>query len=203
MTLKDENTSETITLMLKQIENNFIHSYCNTCHSLQGSSIKKPITIHEWNFKHVSRKWLYTAITRATELDNVYFMVSHQAQPKEATTEVDENEKWRLKRIKSYFEHKVGRYARQDFEAGRLNQKSTDTGLSFDFKEDFVNVKWFSNCINKCCGGCGCDFSFDVIDVDDDVKVESDITAQRLDNSLPHYINNIIPMCVNCNCSNK
>ena len=203
MTLKDENTSETITLMLKQIENNFIHSYCNTCHSLQGSSIKKPITIHEWNFKHVSRKWLYTAITRATELDNVYFMVSHQAQPKEATTEVDEDEKWRLKRIKSYFEHKVGRYARQDFEAGRLKQKTTDTGLSYDFKEEFVNVKWLSNCINKCCGGCGCDFSFDVIDVDDDVKVESDITAQRLDNSLPHYINNIIPMCINCNCSNK
>ena len=203
MTLKDENTSETITLMLKQIENNFIHSYCNTCHSLQGSSIKKPITIHEWNFKHVSRKWLYTAITRATELDNVYFMVSHKQQSKETASEVDENEKWRLKRIKSYFEHKVGRYARQDFEAGRLNQKSTDTGLSYDFKEEFVNVKWLESCINKCCGGCGCDFSFDVIDVDDDVKVESDITAQRLDNSLPHYISNIIPMCINCNCSNK
>ena len=60
--LKDENTSETITLTLKQIETNFIHSYCNTCHALQGSGIKKPITIHGWNFIHVSRKWLYTAL---------------------------------------------------------------------------------------------------------------------------------------------
>ena len=119
-TLKDENTSETITLNLKQIENNFIHSYCNTCYSLQGSSIKKPITIHEWNFKHVSRKWLYTAITRATELDNVYFMVSDKHQSNENITEVDEDEKWRHKRVKLYFEHKIGRYTRQDFDAGRL-----------------------------------------------------------------------------------
>jgi len=127
-------------------------------------------------------------------------MVSHQAQPKEANTEVDEDEKWRLKRIKSYFEHKVGRYARQDFEAGRLKQKTTDTGLSYDFKEEFVNVKWLESCINKCCSGCGCHFS---LDFDEDFRVESDITAQKLDNSLPHYINNIIPMCINCNCSNK
>ena len=98
MTLKDENTSETITLNLKQIENNFIHSYCNTCHSLQGSSIKKPITIHEWNFKHVSRKWLYTSITRATELDNVYFMISDKHQSNEIKTEVNENDKFRQKR---------------------------------------------------------------------------------------------------------
>jgi hypothetical protein len=203
MTLKDETTSETITLNLKQIENNFIHSYCNTCHSLQGSSIKKPITIHEWDFKHVSRKWLYTAITRATDLNNVYFMMGNKHQPVETKTEVDADEKFRQKRITSYFQNKVSRYAHQDLEAGRLKQKSTETGLSFDFKEEFVNVQWLKNCINTCCGGCGCHFTFELDEDDDDVRVESDITAQRLDNSLPHYINNIIPMCINCNCSNK
>ena len=58
------------------------------------------------------------------------------------------------------------------------------------------------NCINKCCGGCGCNLSVDV-DETNYFHVESDITAQRLDNALPHYINNIVPMCINCNRSNK
>ena len=35
---------------------NFIHGYCKTCHSFQGSSIDKPVTIYDWNFKHVDRK---------------------------------------------------------------------------------------------------------------------------------------------------
>ena len=180
MTLKDESTSETISLTLKQIESNFIHSYCNTCHSLQGSSIKKPITIHEWNFKHVSRKWLYTAITRATDLDNVHFMIK------------DENDKEnRLKeqKIKHYFEQKCLGYIEQD------NAKNRPMN-----EQDYVNVKWLENCVGKCCGGCGCNLT---LDIDDNYYVESDITAQRLDNSIPHYISNIIPMCKNCNCSNK
>jgi hypothetical protein len=151
----------------------------------------------------VSRKWLYTAITRATDLSNVYFMISDKDEKTETITEVDEDEKWRQRKIKSYFEQKVGRYSRQDLEAGRLNQISTENGLRYEHKEEFVNVEWLKNCIGKRCGGCGCDFSFEVIDVDDDVKVESDITAQRLDNAIPHYLSNIIPMCRNCNCSNK
>jgi hypothetical protein len=180
VTLKDESTSETISLTLKQIETNFIHSYCNTCHSLQGSSIKKPITIHEWNYKHVSRKWLYTAITRATDLDNVHFMIKDE--------NVKEN---RLKeqKIKHYFEQKCLGYIEQD------NAKNRPMN-----EQDYVNVKWLENCVGKCCGGCGCNLT---LDIDDNYYVESDITAQRLDNSLPHYISNIIPMCKNCNCSNK
>ena len=40
-------------------------------------------------------------------------------------------------------------------------------------------------------------------DKKDEIIIKSDITAQRIDNSLPHHIDNCIPMCVNCNCSNK
>ena len=29
--------------------------------------------IFEWNFKHVDRKWIYTAATRATKMANVLF----------------------------------------------------------------------------------------------------------------------------------
>ena len=94
-------------------------------------------------------------------------------------------------KITAYFEHKCIGYKSQDLDAGRL-VKQTD--------EPFVDVKWLENCIGKHCGGCGCNMSFNI---DDQFNVSSDITAQRLDNALPHYINNIIPMCVNCNCSNK
>ena len=54
---------------------NFIHGYCKTCHSFQGSSIDKPLTIYDWKFKHVDRKWIYTACTRATNLANVSFFI--------------------------------------------------------------------------------------------------------------------------------
>jgi hypothetical protein len=103
----------------------------------------------------------------------------------------DEKAEVKHKSIASYFADKVLKYKQQDLKANRFTTQTTET---------FVNVQWLENCINKCCGGCGCNLS---IDVDDNFKVESDITAQRLDNSLPHYINNIIPMCINCNCSNK
>ena len=69
--IKDNGTGEEFNVLRKLIDNNFIFSYCGTCHSLQGSSIDKEITIFEWSFKHVSRNWLYTAITRATHLNNV------------------------------------------------------------------------------------------------------------------------------------
>ena len=49
-------------------------------------------------------------------------------------------------------------------------------------------------------GGCGCNLTFDI---DDDKNVTSDTTAQRLDNALPHSIDNIIPMCIHCNVANK
>ena len=65
-------------LKIKCIEEHFIHNYCNTCHSRQGSTIKKPITIHQYDFHYVSRKWLYTAITRATHFDNISFMIDNK-----------------------------------------------------------------------------------------------------------------------------
>jgi len=56
------------------------------------------------------------------------------------------------------------------------------------------------DCINTRCGGCGNKLT---LDIDDNYIVSSDITAQRLDNTLPHTLDNIEPMCIKCNCSNK
>ena len=74
--MQEARASQTIRKQLSNINTTFFkHSYCFTCHSRQGSTIKEPITIHQWDFKYVSRKWLYKAITRTTELNNVYFMI--------------------------------------------------------------------------------------------------------------------------------
>jgi hypothetical protein len=45
------------------VRKNFIDNSCQTCHSLQGSSIKTKITIFDWNFELVSRKWVWVAVT--------------------------------------------------------------------------------------------------------------------------------------------
>ena len=107
---------------------------------------------------------------------------------------------------KKYFESKVYNYL-QDVKAGRLtrteqlNKWADGFDYVYDYDEHkYVNVEWLNNCINKHCGGCGNKLT---LDVDDKFNVSSDITAQRLDNNLLHYIDNIIPMCVSCNCSNK
>ncbi len=198
-TLMDELTKDTLTLTLKQIETFFKHSYCYTCHSRQGSTIEKPITIHQWDFKYITRKWLYTAITRTTDLNNVYFMVNKNFNTKQ-------NDDLETKALKNYFEGKIYNYLQQDFKAGRITRTEQiyDDGMKYIYdydKNNFVNFEWLENSINKKCGCCGNGFNLEFYE--DYPFVSSDLTAQRLDNNLPHYLDNTIPMCVNCNCSNK
>ncbi len=66
--------SNAMTLPISLIKKNFVHNYCKTCHSFQGSTIEESIAILDHKFVSVSRKWLYTAVTRATNLKQVYFL---------------------------------------------------------------------------------------------------------------------------------
>ena len=66
--LQELSASSTIELKLHAIRKYFTHSYCRTAHSFQGSSISGAKTIFDWRFFFVSRKWLYTSVTRAPEL---------------------------------------------------------------------------------------------------------------------------------------
>jgi hypothetical protein len=171
--LFDPATQECFWLALQLIRSHFIHAYCFTCHSLQGSSIDKTISIFESDHKYVTRKWLYTAVTRATELKNVFFC--SQKIP-------EENDSALVK----YFNKTIKGYMQQD-----TNRLITET---------YVNVTWLMTCLNQKCDRCGCR-----LDYHEDAagKITSNITAQRIDNSRPHVLNNIIPMCRYCNCSLK
>ena len=62
------------------VDKHFRYAYCATCHSRQGTSLSGNITIHEWNRPElVSREWLWCAITRARDFNNVYFYENQKA----------------------------------------------------------------------------------------------------------------------------
>jgi hypothetical protein len=157
------------------IKDSFIFNYCRTCHSVQGSSIDESITIFDYKYEHTSREWLYVAITRATDLNQVYFY-----DYKEDNTLTNAI-------IKAYFDKKINGYKKQDQEAKRTINK-----------EQFVNQEWLMTCINQRCFSCNIDL---FVDVSSNGYCHSNITADRLDNSSAHHLDNIRPCCYHCNCS--
>jgi 5-methylcytosine-specific restriction endonuclease McrA len=152
----------------------FIHSYCRTCHSFQGSSIDDKITILDWRFKFVNRKWLYTAVTRATELRNVMFYSGRTANH----TMQDE------RILDKYLIAKVAHYRKQDRDAGRkINQ------------ETYVTPEWLKAQYGKNCSSCGDCLTFEIRGN----QVVSNLTADRFGNGLDHTVDNVIPLCCTCN----
>jgi hypothetical protein len=151
------------------LRKNFIHAYCRTCHSFQGTSLDERLTIFDWRFAHVNRKWLYTAVTRATELKNVLFYDYDENAEKDGA-------------MLQYFARKVDRYKQQDKKAKR------------EIREDnYVNTEWLLGCLGKSCSECGDALVYE--------RGMSNLTANRIDNSLGHEIDNIIPTCTYCNCA--
>ena len=170
--IKELHASTSLELKLDVIKKHFIHSYCRTCHSFQGSSIEGKITIFDWKFFFVNRKWLYTAVTRATELKNVFFY-----NPKEASADYDEEV------LDKYLNKKVDNYKKQDYNHGR------------PLTDNYVTADWIKSQFGKTCNGCGDCLRFEI----KDGKVESNLSADRVDNSECHHLNNVVPMCVACN----
>ena len=160
----------TLELNKELIRKHFIHSYCRTCHSFQGSSISDKITIFDWKFFFVNRKWLYTAVTRATELSNVVFFDG-------PTEELDEVV------LDRYLDRKVENYRKQDLNHHR------------EVTDNFVTKEWLKGQFGKVCQDCGDCLRFDILGG----RVESNLTADRIDNDECHHLNNIVPLCVSCN----
>jgi len=163
---------------IKLIRSNFQFNYCTTCHSVQGSTIRETITIFDYKFFFVTRKWIWTAIGRAINLDDVYFY------------DYSEDQTFNLNLIKAYFKNKIKGYKEQD----RTAQRKIN-------KENYVNEEWLLNSVNKNCVHCGSQLYVDF----KEGNVISNITADRINNNDDHNINNIRPACRWCNCckSNK
>ena len=89
--------------------------------------------------------------------------------------------------VTSYFKKKVDGYMQQDKKAGRVIDPDT-----------YVTVEWLEACCGKpcqnSCGDCLCACYWRG-------RVESNITAQRINNDMGHQIDNIVPFCMRCNVS--
>ena len=68
--LRDICDDEEIEICIGKM-NHFSLPYCMTCHSVQGLSIAEEITIFDANIPYVDRNWIWTAISRATDLNNI------------------------------------------------------------------------------------------------------------------------------------
>ena len=171
--IKHITTQTVYDVPLDIIRKSFQFNYCATCHSVQGSTIRECITIFDWRFYYTSRKWIYTAVTRATNLNNVYFY--DYVEP-----ELNHN------LITAYFNRKIGGYKSQDKSAGRVIPK-----------DNYVTAEVLESYANRNCFNCGTHLYLDF----KDGNTVSNITADRIDCSLSHTLDNIRPCCRSCNCS--
>jgi len=159
-------------LPLPLVRTAFVHNYCRTCHSFQGSSIDDAITIFDWGNFFVSRKWLWSAITRARSLDKVYFW-KYDEKP--------EN----MKQLMEYLELKVGRYKIQDLKAKREI-----------VPENYITAEWLRSCLGTCCQNCGDVLNFDIVDK----KIQSNLSGPKVGQQHWRERDNCVPWCSMCNC---
>jgi hypothetical protein len=92
--------------------------------------------------------------------------------------------------LNDYLGRKVERYKIQDRKANRdINE------------ENYITIDWLKNAFGRPCGSCGDCLAYSI----KGNTVESNLTAQRIDNASGHMLDNIVPYCTHCNCalSNK
>ena len=93
----------------------------------------------------------------------------------------DENAE-REEAMLQYFTRKVERYKQQDKKARR----EVDD-------QHYVTVAWLLGCLGKSCSGCGDALVYE--------KGKSNLTPQRIGNTVGHELDNVVPMCCWCNCA--
>ena len=173
--LEDEHTKAIQQLPLDMLRKHFIFNYCFTCHSVQGSSIEGGITIFDYNHCLVDKNWLWTAITRATDLNNVTFF----------KYDSDDNE-FNKRCIYNYLCRKVEGYKEQDRKAKR----------KIDHK-NYITPECLLERLNGNCENCSVEFYVKTIGG----NIRTNLTAQRKFNDQTHTVSNCIAYCKRCNCN--
>jgi len=69
--IQDVVEMEKIRIPIDVITKHFRLAYASTCHSFQGLSVDTPTTIFYTNTCRVNRRWVWTAITRSTDLSQI------------------------------------------------------------------------------------------------------------------------------------
>ena len=170
-----------ISLPYKVFNKHFKMPYANTCDSVQGLSIDNKITIFDCNTPYVDRYFIWTALTRSTDLNNLQIF------------EHSKEEVMSLKRswVRLYFNKKIQGYKQQDKKNGRQHNS-----------DDYIDPEWFKlqYRTNKKCPLCNVTFEVSILE---DNKVTCNITADRIDNNKPHIKSNCKLACVSCNVAKR
>jgi hypothetical protein len=142
----DEEDIEVDTDLVKKY---FKLPYARTCCSVQGMTIDDKITIFDFGNYHVDKHWVYTAITRTTELSNISIYLGKQKDPKEMLME---------KITKMIQQHKQA-----DIKADRLDNWSEyiNTPYAYEMVMKTSNCKYCLEPIDVMGDNC---FSIDRID---------------------------------------
>ncbi len=155
---------------------NMAHTHANTCHSQQGNTIRnRPLVICEWDFKLVSNRWTYVALTRNVDLDNVFYCTEPHTSFRISQTEVS-------KRIAIA----ISGYKAQDKKKG------------FTYDEAlYIDEEWWYK-TKDVCFRCKANISVCALAGDQTLA-----TIHRLNNDLPHVRTNVVKCCHRCNSSLK
>jgi hypothetical protein len=90
-----------------------------------------------------------------------------------------------MNKLMEYLSQKVRRYKGQDNKDKRAFEE-----------EEYITPEILRSWLGTCCHHCGDVLNFEVIDK----KIVCNLSAQRLDNELPHEKDNCVPWCGMCNC---
>ena len=85
--------------------------------------------------------------------------------------------------LDEYLEAKVERYKQQDRKANR----DMDT-------DSYITADWLKKAYGSSCGNCGDCLTYTI----KENKVESNLTARRLNNDVAHQLDNVVPFCKFC-----
>jgi hypothetical protein len=177
-TICDEVENTTFTLPI-DVLSHFKLLYANTCHSVQGTTINELITIFDVNTPYVDPFYIWTALTRATDFNNVTVFL----HGKNEVNSLGES------KIKQYFNGKVESYKLQDKKGKR----------PFDDK-DYVDVAWINQKFQECKKCSCCHVPFEVHLTSYNV-VQSNFVVDRIDSDIAHIKSNCRLLCHNCNCA--
>ena len=176
----EPNEDVYITLKTENLTTLFRLPYANTCHSVQGLSITNKITIFNANIEQFAdRNWFWTAITRATELDNITVFIHSDEEIQNMADK---------RKMMKYFRQKVSGYIDQDSNKGRLIKSRS-----------YITAEWIMSKYEqtKECPGCHNPYEFTF----SYNSVKSNLSVDRINNKLAHHRDNCELLCVQCNCA--
>lgn len=157
----------------------FTLPYAQTCHSVQGLSISEPITIFDCNTPYVDINFIWTAITRCRDLNNVTVFIHSE---KEVLKLNDA-------KIKQHHSLKIDSYKNQDRKAKRKV-----------IEKEYVNHDWILKKLEESneCPYCHCSL-YTILH--DNNQIDSNISINRVNSELPHTMKNCQLTCSYCNMS--